>query len=226
MFNIKKISTCLAEDNVLNDDSFVLKGLLSGGYIGMLIAAPGIGKSHLVMSIAMEAASGVPFVGLGYEGKKTKTLLYSSEDPEIIVKDRFKKKLSGLSEHVVDAIDENMMILSDELMQSLVLPINASHDEKREHKIFINKFIAAINKYDLLIIDTVSESMTADLVSNDQRIKNELQSLARKAGVSILLVHHINKEEIKKSQEITVASGASLTYIMRLTKFMICLTKD
>ena len=41
--------------------SFSLKGLLRG-HVGMLIAAPNVGKSHLALCIAMEHASSMSFL--------------------------------------------------------------------------------------------------------------------------------------------------------------------
>ena len=43
--------------------SFSLKGLLKG-HVGMLIAAPNVGKSHLALCIAMEHSSSMSLLGM------------------------------------------------------------------------------------------------------------------------------------------------------------------
>ena len=79
-----------------------------------------------------------------------------------------------------------------------------------------------------MIVDTVTESIGECCeAKHDRLIKNTFQALAKKSDCAILLVHHVNKDEIRGSQKVTMASGAGLTSIMRLTKCLFTIsTKD
>lgn len=205
---------------------FVLKGLLKS-HIGMLIAAPGIGKSHLILSIGIEHSAQIKLLGLSETETPKKTLIISSEDGEAILRSRMEEKLIFLSQNNQDILKQNLLFYIDPI------PLVVSEESKRnvliEHKKHIDNLICLIRseEIDLVIVDTVSESIgNCDEVKHDKIIKRTFQHIARESGASIVLVHHINKGEIRGDQDITMASGAGLSSIMRLTKFLITLKAD
>ncbi|MFA0610388.1 AAA family ATPase [Vibrio sp. 10N.222.49.B4] len=203
---------------------FSIKGLLKG-HVGMLIAAPNVGKSHLALCIAMEHASSMSLLGMSAADKPAKTLVLSSEDGAGVIQSRMKEKLVNCTATIKSELKKNLHFLTD--IEPIVIPPDSSAQEKVEHKQYLEQLKQIFSEFDLVIVDTVTESIgRCEEVKHDRLIKNVFQSLASKSGASLLLVHHVNKEEIRGNQEITMASGAGLTSIMRLTKCLFTLKRN
>jgi RecA-family ATPase len=213
-----------------NDDEldFTINGLVRGK-VGMLIAAPNIGKSHLALCLAIERAANIPLIGLSKHSTPKRTLIISSEDDGAVIRGRMRSKLKHFetNNQVLNLIGSN--ILLETSGNPLVVPVDSSASEKTENQAYLTELVGYIrdNEIDLVIVDTVTESIgVCDEVRDDRRIKDVIQQLASKANASFLLIHHINKNEIRGEQEITMASGAGLTSIMRLTKCLLTLKLD
>ncbi|MEZ9437793.1 AAA family ATPase [Vibrio atlanticus] len=203
---------------------FSIKGLLKG-HVGMLIAAPNVGKSHLALCIAMEHASSMSLLGMSAADKPAKTLVLSSEDGAGVIQSRMKEKLVNCTATIKSELKKNLHFLTD--IEPIVIPPDSSAQEKVEHKQYLEQLKKIFSEFDLVIVDTVTESIgRCEEVKHDRLIKNVFQSLASESGASLLLVHHVNKEEIRGNQEITMASGAGLTSIMRLTKCLFTLKRN
>ena len=204
--------------------SFSLKGLLKG-HVGMLIAAPNVGKSHLALCIAMEHASSMSLLGMSAADKPAKTLVLSSEDGAGVIQSRMKEKLANCTATIKSELKNNLHFLTD--IEPIVIPPDSSVQEQTEHKQYLEQVKQTFSEFDLVIVDTVTESIgRCEEVKHDRLIKNVFQSLASESGASLLLIHHVNKDEIRGNQEITMASGAGLTSIMRLTKCMFTLKRN
>ena len=208
-------------DDLLKENStvpleFTLQGLLKA-HIGMLIAAPNTGKSHLAMCLAIEHASSCNLLGMSSVSAPKRTLIISTEDSLGIVKVRFQDKLSNLSSSVRKELNENLHFASD--LPPIVIPPESNSEAQRLHSQYLKNLVDTLKSFDLVIIDTVTEAIGECCeVRHDRLIKNTFQALAKESNCSILLVHHINKDEIRGAQKVTMASGAGLTSIMRLTK--------
>lgn len=216
----------LIDSNMVLKPDYVLKGLLRG-HIGMLIAAPDTGKSHLALSIAIEHSSNSILLNLSQTKTPSKTLLISAEDGHDVVKERLIEKLVSLPRKCEKIVRSNLFTFSSSL--PLILPPEAPMKDKATTSEYIKKIIELIKSkgIDLVIIDTVSEVIgECDEVKHDRLIKLVFQRIARESGAAILLVHHVNKMEIRGEQEITMASGAGLTSIMRLSKFIATIKVD
>ena len=204
--------------------SFSLKGLLKG-HVGMLIAAPNVGKSHLALCIAMEHASSMSLLGMSAADKPAKTLVLSSEDGAGVIQSRMKEKLANCTVTIKSELKNNLHFLTD--LEPIVIPPDSSVQEQTEHKQYLEQLKQTFSEFDLVIVDTVTESIgRCEEVKHDRLIKNVFQSLASESGASLLLIHHVNKDEIRGNQEITMASGAGLTSIMRLTKCLFTLKRN
>lgn len=204
--------------------SFSLKGLLKG-HVGMLIAAPNVGKSHLALCIAMEHASSMSLLGMSAADKPAKTLVLSSEDGAGVIQSRMKEKLANCTATIKSELKNNLHFLTD--LEPIVIPPDSSIQEQTEHKQYLEQLKQTFSEFDLVIVDTVTESIgRCEEVKHDRLIKNVFQSLASESGASLLLIHHVNKDEIRGNQEITMASGAGLTSIMRLTKCLFTLKRN
>ncbi|RSD30475.1 AAA family ATPase, partial [Vibrio pectenicida] len=211
-------------NNGVSKPEYSLNGLLSG-HLGMLIAAPGIGKSHLAISIGMEHASSQNFLGVSSRIEPKKTLIISTEDDYSILGERLANKYAEIDNIVREEIDNNLDFLSE--IEPLVIPPSSSPAEQMNHHQYLSELISIMKNYDLVIIDTVTEAIGAcDEVKDDRLIKNTFKQLAKESGASILLVHHVNKDEIRGKQAINMASGAGLTTVIRLAKLIVSLYHD
>jgi RecA-family ATPase len=202
----------------------VLKGL-EASHVGMLIAAPEMGKSHLCFSIAIEHSTQFRLLGLSASTKTQKTLLISAEDSISVIKKQLTQKLAMLPTKIRKLARDNIYPFSTIL--PLVTPTEASNQEQAAVQAYTEKLIELIKEkgISLVVIDTVSEVIgNCDEVKHDRIIKTAFQRIARESGAAVLLVHHVNKAEIKGESEVSMASGAGLTTVMRLSKLIMGIT--
>jgi RecA-family ATPase len=157
--------------------------------------------------------------------KPAKTLVISSEDSAGVIQSRMKEKLANCTTSIKSELKNNLHFLTD--IEPIVIPPDSSLQEQAEQKQYLEQLKQTFSEFNLVIVDTVTESIgRCEEVKHDRLIKNVFQSLASESGASLLLVHHVNKDEIRGNQEITMASGAGLTSIMRLTKCLFTLKKS
>lgn len=203
---------------------YTLKGLLEAR-LGMLIAAPNMGKSHLALSIAIEHSSSYQLVNLSNTPVPAKTLILSTEDDYSILGERLSKKMDSLPPTTRAEVAAHLDFIAD--LDPLVILPDSTPTEKAYHQQYLDELVERMSNYDLVIVDTVTEAIGAcEETKHDRHIKEVFSQLAKRSGASILLVHHINKDEIRGKQKITMASGAGLTTIMRLSKFIISIEND
>ncbi|MGL4733633.1 MAG: AAA family ATPase [Enterovibrio sp.] len=201
--------------------NFILHGL-EEAHIGMLIAAPEMGKSHLALSIAIEHATRYTLVGLSAPSSPSKVLIISAEDSISIIKEQLKAKYECLTKKYRDLARANVYPFSAQL--PLVCSPDATSSDKATTEAYIARLVSLIreNGINLVIIDTVSEVIgTCDEVRHDRLIKMAFQRIAKESGAALLLIHHVNKAEIRGDNQVTMASGAGLTTVMRLSKLII-----
>ncbi|HCG6874945.1 TPA: AAA family ATPase [Vibrio parahaemolyticus] len=205
---------------------FVLKGLESA-HVGMLIAAPEMGKSHLCFSIAIEHSTSMKLLGISAAKTAQKTLLISAEDSVSVIKNQLSKKIKSLPAKVRKQARDNIYPFSATL--PFVTPNDAALSDQNNTKAYTDKIIELIRELgiSLVVIDTVSEVIgSCDEVKHDRVIKTAFQRIARESGAALLLVHHVNKAEIKGEHEVSMASGAGLTTVMRLSKLILGITSS
>ncbi|MGR5269752.1 AAA family ATPase [Vibrio astriarenae] len=190
-----------------------LKGL-EAGKVGMIVAPPEVGKSHICLCIAIEFASSLNDLGFSASATPSKVLYLSTEDSASAIKTRMEQKLDELSESISNDVVANMHFSNT---NEPIVTINSMVDCRH-----FDDLVDTFSKYSLVIIDTLSESLSGELdeVTHDKLIRTFYRDLAAKSGASILLVHHVNKAETSGEKEITVASGAGATSLMRLCKFL------
>lgn len=204
----------------------MLKGLESA-HVGMLIAAPEMGKSHLCFSIAIEHSTSMKLLGISAAKTAQKTLLISAEDSVSVIKNQLSKKIKSLPAKVRKQARDNIYPFSATL--PFVTPNDAALSDQNNTKAYTDKIIELIRELgiSLVVIDTVSEVIgSCDEVKHDRVIKTAFQRIARESGAALLLVHHVNKAEIKGEHEVSMASGAGLTTVMRLSKLILGITSS
>ena len=220
MINI--LSSAQVEAYNITEPDYIFTGLERGG-IGMLLSIPGIGKSHFIHSLAIELACGRPLLKLNKYNIKNKVIILSCEDTLSRNSLRLKDKYQSLNDKDKKLLSNNLDFIFD--IEPLSIPSKSSEYERIRHKEYLDSIVKILGKYDIVIIDTVSEVIgNASETEDDRIIKSVFQYIAENSNVSILLVHHVNKEQIRGAK-IDMASGAGLTSIMRLSTCILALTK-
>ena len=182
---------------------FLVNGLLPQG-VNILCGASKIGKSWLVLDLALKVAAGEPF--WGNETAKCDVLYLSLED-------------------TYQRIQERLMMLTDEAPPNLRFAVTASSLSGGLEKDLIN-YLYTFPETKLIIIDTLQkiraekDKFSGGLYANDYEDMSVLKKVAAERSVSILLVHHLRKQ--KDSDVFNQVSGstgivgaADTTYVMQ-----------
>ena len=145
---------------------FVYKGL-ERGYIGLLLAVPGAGKTHLIYSLVIELTTNKELLGLNSSEKLNKVLILSCEDFLIRNSLRLKGKVKELTDEQQIQLNDNLGISLSSL--ELVIPVASSPKAHKKHLDNVSKLLQGS---DLIIVDTVSEilGMRSEVI-DDRSIK-------------------------------------------------------
>lgn len=201
--------------------TYSLKGLIQGK-VGLLIGAPWSAKSEISLSICIEHASSLRTLGLSVATEPRKTLYVSTEDPVSIVAGRVSDITNTLPLSVQKELDENFHFLADD-----EIPPFVGDFSNPEYLVHFRHLVGLFKSYELVVIDTLSEAIGCfDEVKDDKQIKESFKRLAQESGASLLLIHHVGKEEIRGRQKITMASGTGLSSLMKLTKFLLSVSME
>lgn len=171
-------SALMAKD--LPDLSYVVDGIIPEG-LSLLIAAPKIGKSWMVLGIAVDVALGQPALG-GVPTTKAPVLYLALEDGERRLKDRYTSIQSR------GAVPSNLSFL-----------IEAKRDDILET---IREFIGLHSgSSPLVILDTLGKVMPPQergetLYDRDYRIGADLKRITDShPGSAVIVVHHTRKAD-------------------------------
>ncbi len=178
--------------NTLPRRQWLWYGKYIRGFISVLIAPGGVGKSLLTILDAITLSAGRAISG-PFKGKQSRVWLYNTEDPL----DELKRRIHAYKQfyNLTSADLENLYISSgqDKSLHLVIEHKNATvvNDIRRKE---IISFIRA-KKIDLLIIDPF---LRAHKVNENDNIKIDtvievLQSIAQSTNCAILLVHHTAK---------------------------------
>jgi len=205
-----------------------LNGVFKGtdeSAITLLISNPSQGKSHLAATIALEASTGTPFLGLCASNTPKKVLVVSVEDGRNVNILRSKKKAKCLTDLEFDLTSSNLHYLHK--LDALCIPSNSAAAEKSKHAVYIQRVIESVSNFDLIIVDTLTEVCgTASTILDELSIKAIFQQIATEAKVAILLVHHTTKEVWRDDTKLDMASATGITSLIKTSKLQIALTES
>lgn len=174
---IETISAKQLLDMKLPPTRFVVQGLLPQG-LHVFAGPPKIGKSWLLLQLALAVASGKPLWGL--ETETGTVLSLCLEDS----RSRLQRRLSELTDDPPDRL--HLATLSRSLSDGLC--------EQLEN------FLCEHDDTNLIIIDTLqkirgSSSGDGNLYASDYQDICLLKSVADEHDIAIILVHHLRKRE-------------------------------
>lgn len=180
--------------------NWVIKDLLEERGMGMVVSAPGVGKTQLSLQMGACMALGKPFLGWEIE-RKIKTLWFSLEmNPAAL--QWFTSKMTGaFTEAQMQELDRNLMMVP--MGETLSLD-NA--DGQRFFEALLDEF-----KPEVLIIDSMGK-VTMGSLSEETKAKqlNDYYAKIRKRyGLSFWFIHHNRKAngDNKKPKELADVYG-------------------
>ncbi len=169
----RPLSEIMAEES---DTDFIWDGVLPAGGTAILAAPPKLGKSHLVLDLALAVSEGKEV--FGRQTKKGPVIYYALEDGEDIVRHRVKNR--GLAGHGDVYIATESPIIGDDDVTLL-----------EEH-------IEAFSPV-LIIIDTLRATNVGKDKSENEAgyadVVYRIGKVARERGVAVLIVHHTTKAQ-------------------------------
>lgn len=200
---MKKIETVTARELYemkLPPTRFVVDGLLPRG-LHIFAGPPKVGKSWLLLQLALAVASGKPF--WGQETEQGTVLSLCLEDNHV----RLQQRISELTDDPPDTL--HLAVLSKSLADGLCDQLTAFLEEHRDTN--------------LIVIDTLQKvrgnAGDSNLYASDYQDIGMLKRIADKYQIAIVLVHHLRKQEAsdphtKISGTTGLAGAADGTYVL------------
>lgn len=180
--------------------------------IVLLSGSPGIGKSFLCMELAGIASDGrYGMDNLWNSYNKVNVLYIDGELPLSDLQER--GRITGLDGSDCDLLSRCMFETKD-------IPFNLANKNTRE---MLAKYILKGNnkgKYQLVIMDNLFSLFEGiDLIKPDDWVPvNSWLISLRNKGVSIILVHHVNKEGLKQFGTVTKEFNIDTNLVLKDTK--------
>ncbi len=183
------VSTLLADLRPVPPD--VVQGFVPGESVAVVSGTEGIGKSYIVLHMAVCVAGGIPWLGLPVDARGV--LILDLENRPV----RLRERLHSMA-HVL----EQEQALGD-------LPLNL-HGLRTQYKLdgdeFIGELVYLIEQGDagLVIMDSLAD-FVGKVDENDNtgmgQVALRLRTVVEDTGASIVLIHHVSKATAGKSSQ-------------------------
>lgn len=169
---------------------FVLPGLLPG-MLGTLVAHGGIGKTTLLLQLAISLAAGANLMDgiMALPATPARVVFVAAEESRELLHVR----LHGLARRQLAGVE------AERLHANLTLLPGLGHDcrllEQGVATPFIDELVCACQGARLVILDPLSRLHDGDenSASAMTRVAQTLERLARDSGAAVLVAHHMNK---------------------------------
>lgn len=163
--------------------------------LSVLVAAPGVGKSTLSLTIALSLATGRNLIGIE-PAKRCKVALINNEDDIEEMQRRFLAIMKHFRIDFAD-IEEWLHFQSGENVDFKIAKKEGNTKEIVPHHKNDLRDYCIKHKIEALFVDPFLETHEAD--ENDNRQTNEVckiyRQLAQEANLAILLIHHTRKQQ-------------------------------
>ena len=176
----------------------LIDGLLRREEVMNIVAAPKMGKSWLVMQLALSLACGRPW--LGRECGKSHVLLIDNELHKETISSRLHRVASAMG------ISDD-----DEMLDGLVIFSQRGGDKNLNS---LQDWLKEYNGpgFDVIIIDALYKALPKDTDENSNgqitSIYNTLDRRAQETNAAIILVHHTSKGNQANKSVTDIGSGA------------------
>lgn len=198
----------------LNEDypplDWIIHGL-NNGELGMLNAAPNVGKSTIILNLLMSMATGREYYpmyeGVGGTARRVMYLDFENRGG-FLQKDVRQMSHMNFNEIEREQIGENLFVAVDQEIYGMAMNLS-----NPDHLDIVAK--EAINhRADLIVIDTLAAAFALsnenDNSEAERVVVKPLKELSRKTGAAVLVIHHIGKAgETGDRSKLYAGRGAS-----------------
>lgn len=209
---------------------WILGRTLLKGYLSVLVAPPGVGKSTLCIAQAVSIITGKPIAGEDVH-IRGKVWIYNNEDDN----DELKRRLAAVLQHHNISFDEiaGQLALNSGADRPLLVARTLS-DGTVIRLPDVEECIEHIKKHNIIafIVDPFIETHECEENSNQQikRVGQMFRDIARRADCAVELVHHTGKPPQGSSDghagNMWSARGASaLVGVARIIKTLFGMSK-
>ena len=198
-FKITMLSDVRLDDGV----PWLVDKLLPAGGLGVIYAAPNVGKSFFAMNLALAVARGMPFYGRPVQ--QGGALYIAAEDaPGVAVRARAAKRLARLPDDVPFAILPELISLASPKrdLPALFEALDAVADR--------------LGPVRLVVIDTLARAMAGldeNAAADMGAVVATCAAIQKRTGAHVLLIHHAGKDAAKGSRGSSVLLAAADTEI-------------
>lgn len=171
----------------VDETEWVLDGLLPKKGIGYVVGRPGTGKTTLALDICTHLALAKPFLWEATD-KRLKVLYLSLEMTLEDVNDFYSKIKKNFTDEELATLDKNFHTYASSEKVKFYSPGSP----------IMGKFLRTLEnlKPDVLLIDSASYSLAANLSNQDEVTKSIelIDMIKEKYGVTLIFIHHSRKE--------------------------------
>lgn len=158
--------------------SWLVDGIISRGSLSIFFGEPGTKKTYSLLSLAVSASVGRPWLGM--KTKLSKVLIVDEESGEKRLSLRIGQVLRGA------LADQKAKLSYVSLAQ---FHLNEQKDAEALQNLILDE------RADLVIIDALADVMTGDENSKEdvQPVMNSLRKIAETTNAGLVIIHHANK---------------------------------
>ncbi|AUX83370.1 DNA recombinase [Microbacterium phage Eleri] len=185
---------------------WVVPGIIPEAGVGLLVAAPKVGKTRVAIEMVLGLATGRRPLGIGLRRPVSVGFL-SLEDGEYLFADRLRKSLdvdNGRYKYHWDGHIKPDLTWEPPVPMSLFTHFSTADLSTPEDK---QRLYETIEKYKLklVIIDTLSMAIGDHNVSDQKEMNSilkDVRTIARATGCAIMFIHHTRKRVFEKGESI------------------------
>lgn len=148
--------------------------------VGMLYGPSGVGKSHVVLDMAVRIANGIHWCD--HDAEQGVVLIMAGEGQSGL-----KRRLQAIEKHNGITIDQNNLFVSERAV---------GVDTDKGFMELVAAIEALEKTPDLIIVDTLSRHLMSSSENSNEdmaAVINRLEQLKQKYNTSVLIVHHTGK---------------------------------
>jgi hypothetical protein len=175
--------------------------------IGMLYGPSGVGKSHIVLDMAVRIANGIPWCD--NETEQGVVLVMAGEGNSGL-----GRRLKSIEKRHGIKIDEGHLFFSERAV---------GIDTEKGFNELIEAIEALVTKPDLIIVDTLSRHLMSSSENNNEDMANfinKLEQIKQRYDTTVLIVHHTGKN-VNNGSRGASSIRANIDFSFKLSSFTI-----
>lgn len=193
---------------------WLIEQILPHGKVSIVASPPGVGKSYLVLDLAVNVAAtpaatlwdGARFSLGGRVRAQGRVVIISAEDDL----EELHRRLYALVDGGAMPEKLHIMSLPDQGHFCIVQGDSRKNLAPTEAWLALKEEILQLGDVQLVVVDTLQAVSTGDLNAAEiaQALMNELVELATRSGASVVLIHHIVKKAAAEQKGLLTSQDA------------------